>query len=80
MLTCFKETYLFNKTMNDYCRNSTNVSIKTITDKYNLERNKPKIKNPFDDEDNDHPKVGIYSILMFLSISTLAFFFYKRLK
>jgi hypothetical protein len=80
MLTCFKSSYLFNKIINDYCRNSTNESIKTITDKYNLERNKPKIKNPFIDEDNDKSKVGVFSILGFLTISTIVFFLYKRLK
>jgi hypothetical protein len=80
MLTCFKATYLFDKTMNNYCKNSTNESIKKITDRYNLERSKSKIKNPFDDEDTDKPKIGIYSVLIFLSISTLTFFLYKRLK
>jgi len=79
MLTCYKTNYLFNKNINNYCRNSTNVSIKKITDKYNLERNKPKIQNPFEDND-DKPKVGIYSTLVFLSISTMVFFFYKRIK
>ena len=82
MLTCFKPTYLFNKTINDYCRHSTNESIKRITDRYNLERSKVNIKNIFNDEheDDDKPKINIYSILGFLSISTLAFFLYKRIK
>lgn len=80
MLTCFKAPYLFNKTMNDYCRHSTDESIKKITYRYNLERNNPKIKNPFDDEYEDKPKINIYSMFAFLSISTLAFFLYKRLK
>ncbi len=80
MLTCFKRTYLFDKTINDYCRHSTNQSIKRITDRYNLERNKVEIKNIFNDEDDYKPKISIYSIFAFLSISTLAFFLYKRLK
>lgn len=80
MLTFFKANYLFNKTINDYCRNSTNESIKKITDRYNLERNKLKIRTPFGDEKIDNPKIGIGSILIFLSISTLTFFFYKRVK
>ena len=79
MLTCFKTTYLFDKTINDYCRYSTDQSIKRISDKYNLERNKLQIKNPFNDEDEDKPRINIYSIFAFLSISTLAFFLYKRL-
>lgn len=80
MLTCFKRSYLFDKTINDYCIHSTDQSIKRITDKYNLERNKLQIKNPFNDEDKDKPIINIYSIFTFLSISTLAFFLYKRLK
>jgi hypothetical protein len=82
MLSCYKGPYLFNKTINDYCKHSTNESIKRITDRYYLDRNKVKIKNVFNDEheDDDKPKINIYSILGFLSISTLAFFLYKRIK
>jgi hypothetical protein len=84
MLTCYKPMYLFNKTLNDYCRRSTIESIKRITDRYNLERNKVKFKNVFNDEEKydfeDKPGTNIYSIFAFLSISTLAFFLYKRNK
>jgi hypothetical protein len=80
MLTSFKQPYLFNKTISDYCRNSTNESIKKITEKYNLERNKFTVINPFDDEDHYKPKINMYSILAFLSISTIAYLFYKRVK
>ena len=84
MLTCFKPMYLFNKKINEYCRDSTNKSIKRITDSYNLERNKVNFKDIFNDEyedEYDHKhKSYIYSIFAFLSISTLAFFLYKRNK
>jgi len=82
MLTCFKQPYIFNKTISDYCRNSTNHSIKKITDKYNLERNKPQIKNPFNEdyEDEYKPSINIYSIFAFLSISTIAMLIYNRVK
>jgi hypothetical protein len=80
MLTCLKQPYLFNKNISDYCKNSTNESIKKITDKYYLERNRPTTINPFDDEDDYKPTVNIYSIFIFLSISTMAFFLYKRVK
>ena len=80
MLNCFTQRYLFNKTISDYSRNSTNESIKKITDKYNLERTRPIVINPFNQEDDKKPETNIYSILAFLSISTIAFFFYKRLK
>jgi hypothetical protein len=84
MLTSFnfKQPYLFNKTISDYCKNSTNESIKKITDKYNLERRNITIINPFNNEyeDDNKSKITMYSILVFLSISTIGFFFYKRIK
>jgi len=80
MLTCFKQPYIFNKTISDYCRNSTNHSIKKITDKYNLERNTPNIINPFDEGDEYKPSINIYSIFAFLSISTIAMLIYNRVK
>lgn len=79
MLTSFKLSYPFNKTISDYCRKSTNESIQKLTEKYNLERNKPKIKNPLD-EYEDKPNFNFYGFLAFLSISTMTIFFYKRLK
>jgi hypothetical protein len=78
MLTCFNQPYLFNKTISDYCRNSTNKSIKKLFDKYDLERNKLIVINPFDEEDDNKPKINKYSILAFLSISTIVYIFYKR--
>jgi len=85
MLTCFKPMYLFNKKINEYCRDSTNKSIKRITDSYNLERNKVNFKDIFNDDyedekDKDNYTTCILSIFAFLSISTLAFFLYKRIK
>ena len=79
MLTYFKPTYPFNKNMSDYCRKSTNESIQKLTEKYNLERNKTKITNPYD-EDKCKPKINIYGFFTFLYISLMTFFFYKRLK
>ena len=79
MLTSFKLSYPFNKTMSDYCRKSTNESIQKLTEKYNLERTKPKIKNPLD-KDEDKLNFNFYGFLVFLSISTMAFFLNKRLK
>jgi hypothetical protein len=51
-----------------------------MTEKYTLERNKPKIENPFDDKNNDKPKFSIYGFWVIFTISTMAFFFYKRIK
>ena len=81
MLSCFtkKNLYPINKNFNDYCKKSMDESIRKINEKSNLERNKPKIVNPFDDENNDKPDFNIYGFITFLSISTIAFLFYKRL-
>jgi hypothetical protein len=80
MLTSFKPTYLFNKNISDYCRKSTNESIIKMTEKYTLERNKTKIQNPFCDKNNEKPKISIYNFCVIFTISTMAFFFYKRIK
>jgi len=80
MLTSFKPTYIFNKTISDYCRKYTNESIIKMTEKYTLERNKPKIQNPFVDKNNDNPNFNIHGFLAIITISTMAFFFYNKLK
>jgi hypothetical protein len=68
-----------NKNFNDYCKKCMDDSIRKINENYNLERNKPKIVNPFDNKNNDNPDFNIYGFLTFLSISTITFLFYKRL-
>jgi hypothetical protein len=60
--------------------NCTNDSIRKITEKYNLEKNKPIIKHPLSvDEDDAKPRLNFYKFLLFLSISTITIYFYKRL-
>ena len=72
---------VMNKTLYDYCKKSTQDSVKKLTEKYNLERNKPKIKNPLDENDDSaKPEFNFYGFLAFISISTIGFFIYKRLK
>ena len=80
MLTSFKPNYIFNKNINDYCRKYTNDSIIKMTEKYTLERNKPKIQIPFHDKTNDNPKFSIHDFWVIFTISTMAFFFYNKLK
>jgi hypothetical protein len=76
MLNFTKTPLQFSKSLNYY----TNESIRKITEKYNLERNKPIIKNPLAvDEDDAKPNLNFYNFLLFLSISTITIFFYKRL-
>ena len=80
MLTSFKSNYLFNKNINDYCRKYTNESIIKITEKYTLERNKPKIQNPLDLKNNDNTNFSVSGFWVIFTISTMAFFFYNKLK
>jgi hypothetical protein len=85
MINCFIKSsiYPLNKSLSDYCRNSTNESIRKLTEQHNLERNKLKIKNPMDydeNNDNDKPKLNIYGFLIFLSFSMISIYVYKRLK
>lgn len=76
MLNFTKTPLQFSKSLNYY----TNESIRKITEKYNLERNKPIIKNPLAvDEDDAKPNLNFYNFLLFLSISTITIYFYKRL-
>jgi hypothetical protein len=76
MLNFTKTPLQFSKSLNYY----TNESIRKITEKYNLERNKPIIKNPLAvDEDGAKPNLNFYNFLLFLSISTITIYFYKRL-
>jgi hypothetical protein len=76
MLNFTKTPLQFSKSLNYY----TNESIRKITEKYNLEKNKPTIKNPLAvDEDDAKPNLNFYNFLLFLSISTISIYFYKRL-
>ena len=76
MLNFTKTPLQFSKSLNYY----TNESIRKITEKYNLERNKPIIKNQLAvDEDDAKPNLNFYNFLLFLSISTITIYFYKRL-
>ena len=70
------------KSIRDYCMNSTNEYIKKITQKYDLERNDKliQINNPLNNDKNDKPQHNFESVIFFLSISTIGFYLYRRLK
>lgn len=71
----------FNKILRDYYSKTINESIEKIIENYNLERKNIQFKNLIDN-DNDtpkNPKLDFYSLLIFLSISSISFYFYKRL-
>lgn len=87
---CFKKPYLqYNKELFAYCRKSTEDSIKRICEKHALEKNKIKINNLIDtdntneNEDDDYNKKSNRNKFIFiyiLSISTIGFLLYKRIK
>ncbi len=76
-----KRPLYVNNSLKDYCSKSTNESIRKLTDKYNLERNKQKLEILLDDDDRDEiPEFNFLNLLFFLSISSVTFYFYKKLK
>lgn len=76
-----KTPVVMNKALYDYCKKSTEESVKKISEKYSLERNKPKINISLENGDeNAKPEFNFYGLLTFLSVTTMAFFFYKRLQ
>ena len=85
MLNCFLRQTVpltLNKSLSDYCRHSTNESIRKITEKYNSEKNKPKIKlklNDYYDDDDDNPQFNYYGFFLFLSICTITLQIYQKL-
>jgi len=73
-----------NKNISEFCRNSTNESIRKLTEKNNIEKNKPKINFNFDDNNNDDnnkkDNFNFYEFIFFLTFSSIAFLLYKRIK
>ena len=83
MLTCTMcKNRILNAKLNEYCRTVMNNAIKTITDKTNLEKNKPEMAiTPYKDNTPNYNSPN-YSLVFlffgFLSMST--FYLYKRIK
>ena len=76
-----RRSVYFNKSLSEYCTGTTNESIRKLIEKYKLERNKQKIQNPLEDQDDPgKPYLNFYNLLLFLSISSITIYFYKRLK
>lgn len=76
-----KRPLYFNKNLSDYCTKTTNESVRKLTEKYNLERRNTKFKNlVYNDDDSKIPEFNFYTLLIFFSIPSIGFYFYKRLK
>ncbi len=77
-----KKPVLINHSINEYCRNSLQMSIQKITKQANEDRNETfkKYENLFTNFENssDYSK-NVYPFLFFLSISTITYCFYKRI-
>jgi hypothetical protein len=71
-----KTQSLLNKNLQDYCKKTTEDSIRKLTEKYNLERNNSKIDNKICVSSN--PEFNFYGILTILSITTIAFIFLRN--
>jgi hypothetical protein len=64
------------KDLKEYINNTTQNSIKKIIEK----RKEPIIINHLEEIDiNEKPNRNFFGILIFLSISSMAFYFYKKL-
>jgi hypothetical protein len=80
---------LYNKPILDYCMKSTNESIRKMVEKTNLDNKNINIikilnKGHYDDDDDDDdrkkPNFNFYTLLIFLSISSLGIYLYKKIK
>lgn len=80
MLSCLTKRPLYiNKNLSDYFTKTTNESIRKLTEKNNLERNKQQFKKILDEDDNSgKPEFNFYGFLLFLS-TLITFHFTKRL-
>jgi hypothetical protein len=85
MLTSLTRRHkIFNKKLHDYCLNSTNESIKKLSEKYNREKKYKDIElnlvtNDLNPNNSNNPNNPIIPLFCFLSISSLIYyFFYSR--
>jgi hypothetical protein len=80
----FKRMPLFyDKNILDYCMKSTQESIKKIAENKSLESEKinQMIKSKLEDcNDNKKPKNNFNFFLVFLSVSSLGLFLYRKIK
>lgn len=81
MLKFMSDRFLYSdKNLTDYCRKSTDETIRKLTEKYKLKRTEPKYENILDNIDNPNtPELNFSTLFIFLSISTIGLYFYRRL-
>lgn len=70
----------FNKNLSNYCTKKTIDSITNLTEKYRLEKTKSKYENLLGNSDiTKSTEINCYALLIFLSMSSFGFFYYKSL-
>jgi len=64
-----------NKSLSEYCRSSTNESIKKMIERHNSKKDKPKIAN-----NGNNPEFKLLDFIYLFSLSYIVFLMYKRIK
>ena len=81
-----KPLFPINQKLIDYCKKSTNESIRKMTEKYNEERKSLKsnidslavvVNDDYCNPNNNNNNDFIFSIICVLSSTTLLYYFYK---
>jgi len=87
MININRNTKPYNRNILDYCMKSTQDSIRKIIKTKNLEKenkyyNVKLFDNNYDNNDDDNRRhfFSYYNLLLFLSISSIGIYFYKKLK
>ena len=83
MLNCWMKSPIYiNENLRDICTKSTNESIRKLSYKYDLERKNKRVRNllAYDDSNIDPFDLNFFHLFLFLSISSMTFYFYRRLK
>jgi hypothetical protein len=86
----FTKKGFYNKKLSDYCMQSTNLSIQRLLDVYNtprldsLDKNKQQLIVPsqnynYNNDDEITPN-NFTSIIIFISISSMLYFFFNSIK
>ena len=81
----YKRPTFFNQSLHNYCLQSSNNYIKKLVEKIDEERKNPKYKIDLVSENtvsnpNSNPNNFILPVLVFLSTSTIIYYFYNSKK
>ena len=87
MLNCFSRKPFFNKILNEFCSKSTMESIRKITE---AKQNKTELEKTLnyeivskmvcDNDNDDNTSNNISKIVIFLSVSSLVYYFIRYCK